>query len=350
MRPPIVAASTYVLAGDPGAADLRYGRLDNPTWQAVEERLGEMEGGTATIFASGMAAVTAVLTGLVDPGETVLLPEDGYYTLRNLANECLTPNGVQVRYCPTAGEYRECARGASLIWAETPSNPGLNCVDIARLAESREPGTTLVVDNTLATAVAQRPLELGADYSVLSLTKTVGGHFDLVAGAVVARTPELADPIRRRRNLTGSVLGPFDAWLVERSLMTLRVRVLAQCRSALKIARWLQDKPGVVRVRYPGLQNDPGHVVAVRQMAPFGPVVGVEFQGAAQAERFLSGLQHVVVTTSFGGVVSTAERRARWSDDRSPEGYVRLSVGCEDLDLLIDDLGRGIDAVTAAGG
>lgn len=346
VRPPVVAASVYELAGDPQSVPHRYGRLHNPTWEALETALGELDGGVAVAFSSGMAAIGAVLMSQLRPGDAVSLPSDGYYTVRNLAGEYLREIGVDVRYAPTAaaGDAAQ-ASGAKLVWLETPCNPGLDVADIAATAAAcHEQGALLAVDNTVATPFGQRPLALGADYAVCSLTKAIGGHSDLVLGAVVARDDELAGPIRRWRELTGAVPGPHEAWLAQRSLMTLALRVEAQAANAAEVASWLAEREGLGVVRYPGLVQDPSFAVASRQMSHCGCLVTFDLGDAERAERFLAGLELIRQTTSFGGVESTAERRARWRDDRSPPGLIRLSVGCEAAADLVADLDRALSA------
>ncbi|HVE78722.1 MAG TPA: cystathionine gamma-lyase, partial [Gemmatimonadaceae bacterium] len=271
-------AAVFHLAGDPATSPYGYGRFHNPTWTSYERALGELEGGEAVVFASGMAAVSAVLVGILRPGEAVVLPADGYYTMRSLAGRYLAAAGVEVRLAPTAADAQGALlRGARLLWLESPTNPGLDVCDIAALSRAaRDAGALVAVDNTTATPLGQRPLALGADLSVAADTKAITGHGDLVLGHVAARDPALAARLREWRTLTGAVPGPMEAWLAHRSLATLDVRLERMCANAAAIATFLSGRPEVRRVRYPGLASDPAHAVAARQMARFGPVVSFE--------------------------------------------------------------------------
>jgi cystathionine gamma-lyase len=293
-----------------------------------------------------MAAVAAVLGAALHPGDALVMPSDGYYTARLLAEEHFRELGVEVRLTPTAEDaQREHLDGARLLWIETPSNPGLDVCDIAALsAAAHERGALVAVDNTLAAVIGQRPLSLGADFSVASDTKGLTGHSDLVLGHVATRDPAWAERLRTQRSRWGAIPGPMEVWLAHRSLATLELRQERQCANALAIAEFLLTRPGVRGVRYPGLPGDPAHAVAARQMLHFGSVVGFALESRARAERFLASCELVIEATSFGGMHTTAERRARWGSDAVPEGFVRLSAGCEDPGDLLDDLGRALDA------
>jgi len=278
-----------------------------------------------------------------------VLPDDGYNLLAAV-RERLTGFGVEVRTAPTAGDAQLAQlEGASLLWIESPSNPGLDVCDIRRLADAaHERGALVAVDNTLATPLGQRPLELGADFAVGSGTKALTGHGDVLLGHVSCRDGTLADSVRQWRKLAGAVPGPMEAWLAHRSLATLDVRTERQAAGALAVAGSLLERPEVTGVRHPGLPGDPAHGTAVRQMRRFGCVVSFTLPGKAHAERFLGALRLVDEATSFGGVRSTAERRGRWGGDAVPEGFVRMSVGVEDPYDLVADIGRALD-VAAAG-
>jgi cystathionine gamma-lyase len=340
-------AAVYHLAGDPATAPYGYGRFHNPTWTLYERALAELEGGEAVAFASGMAAVSAVLVGVLRPGDAVVLPADGYYTMRMLASRYLAEVGVEVRSAPTAGGAQAAhLAGARLLWLESPTNPGLDACDIAALARAaHDAGALVAVDNTTATPLGQRPLALGADFSVAADTKALTGHGDLVLGHVAARDPAWAARMRDWRTLVGAVPGPMEAWLAHRSLATLDVRLERTCANAAAIAAFLAGRAEVRRVRYPGLPADPAHAVARRQMARFGPVVSFELADRGAAERFLGACRLVTEATSFGGVHTTAERRARWGGDPVPEGFIRLSAGLEHPDDLLADIGAGLAAV-----
>jgi cystathionine gamma-lyase len=338
-------ASLYQLEGDPASADYVYGRYGNPTWTLYERALAELEEGTAVAFASGMAAASAVLLPLLRRGDVLVAPADGYPAVRSLAAGHLAERGVEVRLnAAAAAPTDEQLRGATLVWLETPSNPGLETTDVAAVAErAHAAGALVAVDNTLATPLGQRPLELGADFSVASDSKHLSGHSDLILGHAAARDPERAEALRAWRTQTGAVPGPFEAWLAHRSLATLELRLERQCATALALAERLLFRDDVADVRYPGLPDDPAHAVARRQMSRFGTVVCFTLDGRDRAERFLAACRLVAQATSFGGVHSSAERRGRWGGDDVPEGFVRLSVGCETPEDLLADVERALD-------
>lgn len=344
-----VFAAHYHLPGDPAEAPYGYGRDGNPTWTALERALAELESPHApahvTVFASGMGAVTAVLFSQLRPGQAVVLPSDGYQLLATV-REQLDALGVEVRTAPTGSrQQREALDGARLLWVESPANPGLEVCDIPALADAAHAqGALVAVDNTLATPLGQRPLELGADLSVASGTKALSGHGDVLLGSVACRDAELARQVTVWRKTAGAVPGPLEAWLAHRSLATLHLRVDRQAEGALAVASALRDRPEVTGLRHPGLPDDPAHALAARQMRRFGCVVSFTLPDHDHAERFLAALRLVDQATSFGGVRSTAERRARWGGDAVPEGFVRLSVGVEDPQDLVADVVRALDA------
>ncbi|MFE2248572.1 cystathionine gamma-lyase [Streptomyces lavendulae] len=332
-----------------------YGRDTNPTWTLLERAIGELEapgqdGVDTVVFASGMAAVSAVLLSQARTGDTVVLPDDGYQALP-LVREQLQEYGIHVRTAPTAEDAQLAALdGARLLWIETPSNPGLDVCDVRRLVAAAHAGGTLVaVDNTLATPLGQRPLELGADFSVASGTKGLTGHGDLLLGYVVCRDPALAAGIRRWRKVVGAIPGPMEAWLAHRSLATIQLRAERQWGNALAVAEALADRSEVTGLRYPGLPSDPSHKTAARQMSGFGSVVSFTLPDRAYAERFMSALRLVEDATSFGGVRSTAERRGRWGGDAVPEGFIRFSAGAEDPGDLVADVLRALDSAGSGG-
>jgi len=339
-------ASPYHLAGDPSDAPYGYNRDDNPTWVLYETALGELEGGEAVLFASGMAAVSAVLLPVPDRDGAVVVPADGYPGVRAMAREQLAPRGVEVRAVPTDdAAIRGALDGAALVVLETPSNPRLDVVDVAAISEAaHEAGALVAVDNTVATPLGQQPLDLGADLAITSASKAVTGHSDLTMGFVTTRDPERAAALRAWRSRTGAVPGPVEVWLAHRSLATLHLRLDRSCVNALALAELLSGHPDVVEVRYPGLPGDRGHEVARRQMRRFGPVVGFTLESAERAQRFLATAELVLEATSFGGVHTTAERRARWNTDDVPEGFIRLSAGCEDTADLLADVERALRA------
>ncbi|MEX2196968.1 MAG: cystathionine gamma-lyase [Thermoleophilaceae bacterium] len=339
-----VLAAPYHLPGDPHATPYGYGRYANPTWTAYEAAVGELEGGLAVAFASGMAACTAVLVPGLAPGDLLVACSDGYPVVRALAAEHLEPRGVEVRFVPTA-EIGRALEGAAMVWLETPSNPALDVCDVAAIALVTE--APVVVDNTLATPLGQRPLELGADMSVSSGSKALSGHGDLVMGLVTCADPERAAAVRRWRDRTGAIPGPFEAWLAHRSLATLELRLDRQCATALALAELLAAREDVDGVRYPGLAASPGHELASRQMRRFGPMVSFDLGRRERAERFLGALELVAEATSFGSVHSSAERRARWGQgDAVGEGFIRFSCGCEDTADVLADVERALAART----
>ncbi|WP_327594283.1 cystathionine gamma-lyase [Streptomyces chartreusis] len=343
-----VFAAHFHLPGEP-TGPYTYGRDENPTWTLLERAVGELEapgedGVETLVFASGMAAISSVLFSRLRSGDAVVLPSDGYQALP-LVRAQLEAYGIEVRTAPTGGDAQlDVLDGAKLLWIETPSNPGLDVCDIRRLAsEAHARGALVAVDNTLATPLGQRPLELGADFSVASGTKQLTGHGDLLLGYVTGRDSEAMSAVRGWRKIVGAIPGPMEAWLAHRSLATLHLRVERQSANALAVAEALQDWPEELGVRYPGLPADPSYAIASRQMRGFGCVVSFTLPTRARAERFLDTLRLVDDATSFGGVRSTAERRGRWGGDAVPEGFIRMSVGAEDPEDLVADVLRALD-------
>jgi cystathionine gamma-lyase len=301
-----------------------YGRYANLSWSLLEAAVGELEGGEALVFASGMAAVTAV--AMTSPGPMVV-PGDGYPGIRGIVQDRLGGG----RFVATSTEaVLEAGEGAALIWLETPSNPLLDVVDVAAV-RAAFPETVIVVDNSLATPLGQRPLDLGATVSVAAATKSLSGHSDLLLGYVASRDQELLARVRAWRDQTGGIASPFDAWLAHRSIATAELRLQRQSANALAVAEALRSRG--VRVWHPS-----DHPVAARQMRLFGPLVGFDLGTEDEASRFLGACHLVAEATSFGGVHSTAERRARWGTDAVGPGFIRFSAGCEDTDDLVADV------------
>ncbi|MEV5382919.1 cystathionine gamma-lyase [Streptomyces sp. NPDC052721] len=326
-----------------------YGRDDNPTWTLLERAVSELEApgredAETLVFASGMAAISAVLFSQLRAGDAVVLPSDGYQVLP-LVGAQLEAYGIEVRTAPTGGDAQlEVLDGARLLWIESPSNPGLDVCDIRRLAEAAHArGALVAVDNTLATPLGQRPLELGADFSVASGTKQLTGHGDVLLGYVTGHNTEAMAAVRRWRKIVGAISGPMEAWLAHRSIATLQLRVDRQNATALAVAEALRQRPEVSGLRYPGLPDDPSHKIAAQQMRRYGSVVSFTLPTRTRAERFLAALRLVEDATSFGGVRSTAERRRRWGGDAVPEGFIRMSVGAEDPEDLVADVLRALD-------
>jgi cystathionine gamma-lyase len=338
LLPGPVLAAPYHLRGDKDAAPYGYGRDENPSWTHLERALGELDGGESTVFASGMAAVTAVLFSVLKAGDVLVACGDGYPGIRGLAAEHLQPLGVETRLVGTT-EIADAVDGAALVWVETPSNPRLDLVDIAAAADAAHAvGALLAVDNTVCTPLGQQPLAHGADFAMLSGTKSLCGHSDVLLGAVAVRDPALAKELRRWRTLSGAIAGGFEAWLAHRSLATLGLRLERSSANAAALADLLRAREDVVEVVHP---SGP---LAERQMAFRGPLVGFDAGGAGRAQRFLAACTLVAEATSFGGVHSTAERRARWGTDDVTEGFIRFSAGCEDTDDLLGDVAAALDA------
>jgi cystathionine gamma-lyase len=347
-----VFAAPYHTPGDPADALYSYGRSHNPTWTELERAIGQMESGldqhaSALVFASGMAATTAVFGAFLRPGDAVVLPSNAYFAARVLVQEYFAKMGIEVRTAPTAGNAQaELLEGAKLLWIETPSNPTMEICDIAALCEAaHNAGALVAVDNTTATPLGQLPLALGADFSVASDAKSMTGHSDLLLGHVATRNPELLAKIDQWRTLTGGVLGPMEAWLALRSIATLPLRLERSCENAQRIAEFLTTRKEVDGVLYPGLPTHPGHAIARKQMQSFGAVLSFTLHDRASAEKFLAKAKLITEATSFGGITTTAERRARWGGDAVPEGFLRLSAGCEAVEDLIEDMAQALDAI-----
>ncbi len=325
-----VFASAYHLGG----ADF-YGRAGNPTWRALETALGALEGGECVVFPSGMAAITTLLRAVLSKGDTLVVPSDGYFLLRRVVSEM----DVIVVEVPTAGPYPSFD-GVRLVLLETPSNPGLDVCDIAALAaEARAAGALLAVDNTTATPLGQRPLELGADIVVASDSKAVAGHSDVLFGHVTVTSASLAEQVRDERTKSGAIPGPFETWLALRGLGTLDLRLARQAENAEAIYALLKGR--VEGLRWPGAAEDPAFSVASRQMRRFNGVLTFELDSVAAVESFLSRSKLVSAATSFGGLHSTADRRAQFGDP-VPEGLVRFSAGCEDTRDLVADVSHAL--------
>ena len=349
-----VFAAPYYVPGDPGDSPYTYARSHNQTWTALEKAIGSMESGVlangqayranALVFASGMAACAAVFGAVLRPGDVVVLPSNAYFAARSLLQQYFAEMGVVLRMAPTAGNAQgEVLEGAKLLWLESPSNPTMEICDIALLCEkAHAAGALVAVDNTTPTPLGQLPLALGADFSVASDTKAMTGHSDLLLGHVACRDRELLAKIDHWRTLTGAALGPMEAWLALRSMATLPLRLERSSDNALKVAEFLSGRSEVVEVLYPGLTTHPAHSIAAKQMKYFGPVLSFVLKDKAAAESFLAKAKLLTEATSFGGVSTSAERRARWGGDAIPEGLIRMSVGCEAVEDLIEDFGAAL--------
>lgn len=335
-------ATGYHLGGadaDRAGADL-YGGASNPTWRALEAAIGELDGGECVVFASGMAALSTVLRAVLDAGDTLVLPSDGYYLLRRYVADELGGLRLNVREVPTRGPWSaDVVSGARMVLLETPSNPGLDVCDIAEVAGlCAASGTLLAVDNTTATPLGQRPLELGAHLTIASDTKALAGHSDVVLGHVSGVDSGVIARLRTARRGGGAIPGPFETWLAHRGLGTLDLRLARQATNAAALVEVLRGHPAVRSVRWPGAEDDPAYPVAARQMRRFGGVLRFELASAAAVEEFVRRSQVVSPATSFGGLHSTVDRRAQWGDP-VPAGFVRFSAGVEDTaDLMADVL------------
>jgi cystathionine gamma-lyase len=344
VEPPIVPASVYFLPGEPTAAH-RYGRWTNPTWSALEQALSVLEDAEAIVFPSGMAAIAGIFYTQLKSGHRLLLPSDGYYTTRALAEKYLAPLGVGISTRATTDYDTVDFNGFQLVWVETPSNPGLDVCDIRSVAgKARNAGALVVVDNTTLGPLGQRPLDLGADVVVSSDTKLVNGHSDALSAHVASRNSEFMRRLHDWRKHAGAIPGPFEAWMVHRGLETLEVRFERMCDNAEKIAGMLARHPKVQHVKFPGLPSGRDRESAAQQMLRFGTMIGVTFGSRERAEKFINECCFIRPTTSFGGVHTSAERRARWGD-KVPDGFVRLSVGCEPAEILCGEIRRVLDSM-----
>ncbi len=347
LGPPLLPASVYVSQGEPGNGP-GYGRNENPGWSAVESALAVLEGpgAQAVTFASGQAASMALMLALAQGREAIVFPADGYYNTRALAGR-LRPHGaraVAVDLLDLGAVAAALAAGPAVLWAETPTNPLLRVADLAALASlAAAAGAPMVADNTVATGLLQKPLDFGAVASVYSLTKSVSGHSDVLGGAVVTRDAGLAAAVRSWRTDGGAIPGPFESWLVLRGLKTLDLRISRASATALAVAGFLAAHPRVTAVHYPGLPASPA---AVAQMPRgFGPLLSFEIAGgAADADAVVAASRLIVPATSFGGVESSWERRARWPAETAPDTLIRLSCGIEPVADLLADIGAALEA------
>jgi cystathionine gamma-synthase len=360
VNPPVVLSSTYHQGGA-----VAYGRDGNPTWDAVEEVIGALEGGRAHLFASGLAAISSLLETLPVPA-WVVVAGDSYNGTRRFLLDVAGRGRLRLRTVDavdTAATLEVCAQiaagpdrsgrpgggfgGVGILWLESPSNPLLAIADLPALVDgARKLGFDVVVDNTFCTPLLQRPLEFGADAVVHSCTKLMSGHSDVVAGAVVSARSDVSDAVAVRRSLHGAIAGPWEAWLLLRGMRTLDVRLERAQASAGELASRLATHRAVERVRYPGLAQDPGHERARRQMSGFGTIVSFEVKGgAAAAEAVACSVRLATAGTSLGGVETLIERRGRWEGEHGvPPALLRMSVGIEHVEDLWADLDRALAA------
>jgi len=353
---PIYATSTYTQEAPGRHKGYEYSRSGNPTRAALETCLASLEGGERGLaFASGLAATTAVLS-ILKPGDEVAAAADLYGGTFRLLERVFKPWGLVARYTEDsspAGFGRIITDKTRLIWIETPTNPLLQILDIAALASlAHTAGAWLAVDNTFASPYLQQPLRLGADLVIHSTTKYLGGHSDVIGGAVIGGN-QLLQPIAFYQNAAGGVPGPFDAWLTLRGIKTLAVRMERHCANARRLAQWLTEQPLVKRVYYPGLPSHPGHDVAGKQMRDFGGMISVSIKGGKDAAlRLLTRTKLFSLAESLGGVESLIGHPATMTHASIPaeirlargidDGLVRLSVGIEDVEDLQEDLRQAL--------
>jgi cystathionine gamma-synthase len=351
---PIFQTSTYAQEGVGKPKRYDYGRGGNPTREALQTVLASIEGGARGLcFASGLAAESTLLLEAIRPGDHVVLGDDVYGGTYRLLSRVLADWGVATSTADLADEtaLRDAIREETkVVWVETPTNPLLKVIDIERAAAlTHEAGALCVVDNTFATPYLQRPLELGADVVVHSVTKYLGGHSDLVGGALILNDLERAERLAFLQNAVGGVPGPMDCYLALRGVKTLAVRMEAHCRGASMVASFLDQHPAVTRVHYPGLDADPGHEVAERQMKDFGGMVSFEVGSAEEAVKVAESTALFFLGESLGGVESLIEvpgpmthASVAGSPLEVPAALVRLSVGIEHPDDLVADLEQAL--------
>ena len=360
--PPLYLSTTYTQRAPGEHLGYDYSRSTNPTRGNLEATLASLEGGEAcAAFSSGLAACSAVLDTM-QPGDGVVASYDLYGGTFRLLDKVFRPLGIEVAF-PESGQLDAFERAIltlkkpRLLWVETPTNPLLDVVDLAGVnALATKYGLLTAVDNTFATPYLQKPLEWGADYVVHSTTKYLGGHSDVIGGAVIARTAKQLEHVRFLQNARGAVPGPLDCYLVQRGLKTLALRLQRHCENASSLARVLQDVPEVRRVLYPGLSSHPSHGIAVSQMKDFGGMLSLELEGGLDAaRRFCSGLRVFSLAESLGGVESLCCHPATMTHASIPkeireprgvtDGLVRLSVGLEHIDDIVSDVLQALNTI-----
>ena len=347
---PIVLSTTFERGPDGAQGPFFYSRLGNPNRAALEACLTALEGGAgAAVFASGAAATMSILQTLA-PGDHVVAPQDAYHGTTILLRDVLGPWGLQVTFVDM-GDLQAVQRAIGartrLVWVETPSNPLLRITDIAAVAElAHAAGARCVCDNTWASPVLQQPFEHGADLILHSTTKYLGGHCDVLSGAVIAkRDDEWFQRIRFLQQQGGAVAQPFDAWLVLRGIRTLPYRMRGHCQNARKVAEYLKGHRKVEAVHFPGLPQHPGHAIAVKQMRDFGGMLSFQVAGGREAALAVAARLRIIIrATSLGGPDSLIEHRASIepAGTRTPDNLLRLSVGLEHPDDLIEDLAQAL--------
>jgi len=339
VNPSISLNSTFLAPGETG-----YGRFGNETWSALESAIESLEGGKTLVFASGMAAISAVIS-ILPRGAIVTASKNGYSGTMGLLRQSEASGAIEVRYVDVANtaEVLDALRGSTLLWLESPTNPALEVADMPTIiAAAKSLNVGVAVDNTFATPLVQQPLLMGADLVIHSLTKYISGHSDVILGSLSTRDMALYERLEGVRKINGAIPGPFETWLALRGLRTLGVRMERAQKNALELATRLLLHPMVERVRYPGLPTDPHHAMAKSFMKGFGAVISFDHRGGAEAADLTCASSRLVAhATSLGGVESLWERRHRWSAESPtiPQNLIRLSVGIED----VEDLWRDID-------
>jgi cystathionine gamma-synthase len=348
VNPPLSLSSTYNAAREGEKVDYAYAREDHESGVAFETALGALEDGDAVGFASGMGAISNVLA-LISPGGVLVMPPVGYSGMLVATADLAESGRIKRRVVDTTNleELAAALAGAEMLWLESPANPTLDITDLARASElAHKHGALVIADSTFSTPVLTRPLDLGVDIVIHSVTKWIAGHSDLLLGAAITRDEHILERLRKGRVISGAITGPFEAWLALRGLRTMPLRVKTSSASSLELATRLQGAPGVASVIYPGLPSHPGHEIAKKQMTGgFGAVLSITMSGGIDAARQLcDNVEIFTHATSVGGVESLIERRKRWQFESPlvPESLLRLSIGIEDVEDLWRDLSRAL--------
>ena len=345
LNPNIELSATFHAGGDIG-----YGRFGNASWKALEEAIELIEGGKTILFSSGLAAISAIFK-TVPNGSVIVTSKNGYTGTMNLLRQISEINGMQVRYVDVSNtqEVLTALEGANFAWIESPTNPALEVADLPKIIkQAKSLGLIVGVDNTFATGLLQQPLEIGADFSMNSVTKYLSGHSDVVMGSVSSRNENLLTKVLDVRKFHGAIPGPFEAWLALRGVRTLSLRLAKAQENAMELAKRLSSHPQVDRVRYPGLETDPHHLMAKSFMKGFGAILCIEVKGGANAaDRACESSKLITYATSLGGVESLWERRQRWGSEAPsiPDNLVRISVGIENIEDLWLDIDQSLRAI-----
>ena len=344
LNPNIELSATFHAGGEIG-----YGRFGNSSWKALESAIEVIEAGKTILF-SGLAAISAIFRTLPN-GSIIVTSKNGYTGTMNLLRQITEINSIQVRYVDVSNteEVITALEGANFAWIESPTNPALEVADLPTIIKAAKAQSVLVgVDNTFATGLNQKPLQMGADYSMNSVTKYLSGHSDVLMGSVSTNNPELFSKVFDVRKFHGAIPGPFEAWLALRGIRTLALRLDKAQENALELAKRLSTHPNVERVRYPGLATDPHHQMAKSFMKGFGAIVCIEVKGgAAMADKACESTKLVTYATSLGGVESLWERRQRWGSEAPsiPDNLVRISVGIEEIEDLWADIDQALRVI-----